>query len=72
MRLAIMMTLDDISDHCHGQRERHYLKNFYGMTGASPDLSYEAIHGARDMATAEMLDEIHTMLRELLKVSTKP
>ncbi len=62
------MDLCDISDKCHGERERHYLNNFYGKTGASPDLTYQDIEGARSMATAEMLDEIHLMLRTLLKL----
>lgn len=63
------MDIEDVSPASHGERERHYLHDFVGKTGTSPDLSHEDIQIAHNMATAEMLDEIHTMLRRLVTAS---
>lgn len=60
------MDISDISDACFGEREEHYRKQS-GMY----DLPIEMRQGSADhayrMASSEMLDEIHCMLRELLK-----
>lgn len=62
------MELSDIGDYPHGERKRHYLMSMTGKTGASPDLTMEDLNLAEEMATADMLNEIHFMLRTLLKV----
>lgn len=58
------ITLDDVSDLRHGAREAHYLKSF---GGDKIEDRIQVAHLAYNAATAEMLDEIHVMLRELLK-----
>jgi hypothetical protein len=61
------MTIDDISDASHGARVQIFLESMTGKTGMSKDLTMAEIEMVDRMATAEMLDEIHCMLRELLK-----
>ena len=59
-----MMELEDVTKHSHGERVEKYLKLLCGEhSGLRPALYPRA----REMATAEMLDEIHTMLRHLTK-----
>lgn len=49
------MEPEDVSDTGYWERFSHYMDQ-YGLNSL-----------ARDTAVAEMLDEIHVMLRELLK-----
>jgi hypothetical protein len=59
----------DVYDACHGHRLDHYLEQFGGKPDGTPERNrrrgevYDLAHQA---ATAEMLDEIHLMLRTLL------
>ncbi len=53
------MEWDDISDASHTERFNHYLNQLGGAT------SIENLNFAYQSATAEMLDEIHLMLRRL-------
>lgn len=59
----------DVCDACHGRRLDHYLEQFGGKSDGTPERNrrrgevYDLAHQA---ATAEMLDEIHLMLRTLL------
>ena len=62
------MELDDISDACHGTRTRRIFNQMFGEVSGST--TYEELRSAESLATAEMLDEIHLMLRTLLKVKT--
>lgn len=61
------MEIEDVSDMPHGERLRHFLKDMTGKTGTSPDLTQQDYDFAHGMATAEMLDEIHFMMRELMR-----
>ena len=51
----------------HNERLRLFLKHMCGKTGTSPDLSQQDYDFAHSMATAEMLDEMHFMMRELMR-----
>jgi len=62
------MDLDDVSDASFGDRKAHYLKGWL-REGASMEEKITVDQMTDRMVTAEMLDEIHTMLRELLKRS---
>lgn len=62
------MTIDDVSDFRHGEREAHYLTSFGGQ---NIEDRLRVRHLAYNAATAEMLDEIHVMLRQLLKQTAK-
>ena len=59
------MMLSDVSSLSHGERYHHYLDSWGGE-----DMNRRAaISGdAAQQANAEMLDEIHTMLRHLCKI----
>ncbi|MFC5358126.1 hypothetical protein [Azospirillum himalayense] len=59
------LTLDDISDASHGERMTHFLHQTSGKTGSSPA---EVDHAWR-LATEEMLNEAHCMLRHLTGVT---
>lgn len=61
------MEIEDVSDMPHNARLRHFLKDMTGKTGASPDLTQQDYDSAHSMATAEMLDEMHFMMRELMR-----
>jgi hypothetical protein len=66
------MEIEDVSDMQHSERLRHFLKDMCGKTGTSPDLSQRDWDFAHGMATAEMLDEMHLMMRTLIaRSSTK-
>lgn len=65
------MTIDDVSEEPHGERVRQFMNSVYGKTGMPPDLTYNDLVHCQNLATAEMLDEIHMMLRELLKLNQK-
>lgn len=58
------MTIDDVSEVCHADRQAHFNRQFFGQ-----DSDWETRVRLQDLAwkeaTAEMLDEIHTMLRQL-------
>lgn len=59
------MSLDDIGPYCHGERVRHYLRNLTGHDHCTKTTTLEELRCAEGLATAEMLDEIHLMLRKL-------
>lgn len=61
------MHIEDVSDAPHGERFRSFLKDMCGKTGTSPDLTQADWDLAYGMATVEMLEEVHFMLRELLR-----
>lgn len=61
------MELEDVSDASHNERLRHFLKDMCGKTGTSPDLTQNDYDFSYGMATAEMLEEMHFMMRELLR-----
>ncbi len=63
------LTLDDISDASHGERMTHFLHQTSGKTGASPDLTQAEVDHAWRLATEEMLNETHCMLRHLTGVT---
>lgn len=58
------MDLCDIGVADHGERTRQFLDD---LAGKDPNRRAEVSQVARDMASVEMLDEIHVMLRELLR-----
>jgi hypothetical protein len=60
--------MDDITALSFFERQKHYL-NCYG--GSTIDGRLEAIPFANTSASAEMLDEIHTMLRHLCGITEK-
>jgi hypothetical protein len=64
--------LSDICDAQHSERTRHFLRQLGGESEVwamvPMDHRTEYCRLAESMATAEMLDEIHTMLRALLKL----
>lgn len=62
------MTIDDVWHGCHGERTRHFLEQHYGTPNFAKQLTMEDIQRAEGMATVEMLDEIHCMLRHLTGV----
>lgn len=62
------MDLDDISDADFDERQEHYKNQWCNERSTLDELVWAEKHG-HDMATAEMLTEIHVMLRELLKRS---
>lgn len=62
------MTMDDVCDVSFGERHQAFLKN---MGGSDINKRAEVYDLAWQSAAAEMLDEIHVMLREALK-RTKP
>lgn len=68
------MQLDDIGDYPHAERTRHFLTNTVPTradgTFDPSKLTYDALLAAQNDATAEMLDEIHCMLRHLLQLKT--
>jgi hypothetical protein len=59
------MELDDITPARHGERMRGYIKSTHGSE-ALHRLTHEEVTSAHQKATAEMLDEIHLMLRTFL------
>lgn len=59
------MELSDISEESHNNRVRYIFKSMFG--DISNQSRYEDLRSAENLATAEMLNEIHLMLRELLK-----
>lgn len=63
------MDLDDICDSDHGERQAHFKDQVSNSFSSSAEDRVWANKYGHDMATAEMLDEIHVMLRELLKRS---
>jgi hypothetical protein len=60
------MELSDISSEAHSSRTRRNLVNLFGEDLRF--LSYDELRTGENLATAEMLDEIHLMLRSLLKL----
>ena len=59
------MDIRDISDASFGERVEHYRSRYQ-----DPDSDVLMIKKlAEESANAEMLDEIHTMLRELLRIN---
>ena len=52
--------MDDISDLSHGERFHHYLDSYGGDDINARAQAYQMAH---NQATADMLDEIHAMLR---------
>ena len=72
------MELSDVCDASHGERLRLFLKETTGKTGTSPDLTQAEYDFAHGLATSEMMDEMHflmrennSMLRELMKRTSK-
>tara|TARA_R110000772_G_scaffold45492_1_gene104210 strand:- start:2361 stop:2552 length:192 start_codon:yes stop_codon:yes gene_type:complete len=63
-----MSDLIDVSEISFFERQRHYLDTYGGDT---IDGIVGALPFANTAATAEMLDEIHTMLRHLCAISEK-
>ncbi len=62
------MDLDEISDADFYKRVEHYKNQWCNDQSSVEDKIYAEQHG-HEIATAEMLNEIHVMLRELLKRS---
>lgn len=62
------MKVDEISDADFGERQEHYRNQWCNDQSTLEEKVWADAHG-HDMATAEMLNEIHVMLRELLKLS---
>lgn len=62
------MDLNEISDVDFYERQAHY-KSQWCNDNSSIEAQLLAEQYGHDMATAEMLTEIHVMLRELLKRS---
>ena len=58
------MDIGDVCDASHGERHHHFIDDLAGKT--NHQRRAEVYDMAHDMASAEMLDEIHAMLRELL------
>lgn len=61
-----MKDIDDVSGACHGKRAQHYRNQLAGPEASMAEKVQIAASADR-LATAEMLDEIHTMLCELLR-----
>ena len=62
------MDLGDISAADFEERQEHFKKQVSNENSSLETQAWAFDYG-RDMATAEMLNEIHVMLRELLKRS---
>ncbi len=62
------MDLDEMSDASFSEREAHYRNQVCNENSNLEERAWAYKHG-HQMATAEMLNEIHVMLRELLKRS---
>ncbi len=63
------MDLDEISNTTFDERQAHYKSQWVNDCSSVEDKIWAAKH-AHEVASAEMLDEIHVMLRELLKRSS--
>ena len=61
-----MPDFDDISTHSFYERDEHYKKQL-GMYDLPMHEREPIANMAHRLAVAEMLDEIHTMLRHLVK-----
>ena len=59
------MTIDDVCDASHGERTRLAMEQWHGKNFSAKNLTIQDVEFAERIATAEMLDEIHCMLRHL-------
>lgn len=69
------MELSDIGPSCHQNRTNYYLNFMFGKgphsKGFPATVTEDELHLANQLATSEMLDEIHFMLRTILNLPNK-